>query len=146
MSSTLVGDRWYLSSFSKWNDKKQYIFWAHLPTLISNALSMHENPTTIWHKLSMTSSHQSTLLALQGHLLLVGGSQKCDKKIQRYDPKTKQLLECGQLPVEMITPCSCVLPHSQIMVAGGITDSPTYSKRAWTGNTTIHVITAEECS
>ena len=37
MSSVVVGDCWYLSSFGGWEDEKEHIFWVHLPTLISSA-------------------------------------------------------------------------------------------------------------
>ena len=67
MSSVVVGDCWYLSSFGGWNDD---IFWVHLPTLISSATSAHISTASIWHELP---TPPPTLLALQGHLLLVGG-------------------------------------------------------------------------
>ena len=53
MSSVVVGDCWYLSSFAMWKDKKECIFWAHLPTLISSATSAHT---------STASEHVSEIL------------------------------------------------------------------------------------
>ena len=72
MSSVVVGDHWYLSSFGEWKDRKEHIFFAHLPTLISTATSVHATPEQIWHELPTPPVAWSTLLALQGHLLLVG--------------------------------------------------------------------------
>ena len=132
MSSAVVGDHWYLSSFGWWKDGKRHIFWAHLPTLISSATSRHTNTASVWHELPTPPVGEPTLLALQGHLLLVGGGSV--QKLHRYDPEIKQWRDCGQLPVRMDAPCCAVLPSGELMVAGGITgDTGTYSKRTWIG-------------
>ena len=134
MSSVVVGDRWYLSSFEKWRDRKEHFFWAHLPTLTSSATSAHTSTASIWHELPTPQVVGPTLLALQGHLLLVGG-WRCKQEIHRYDPETSQWRECGQLPVGMRAPCCAVLPSGDLMVAGGWTgDTENYSKRMWIGN------------
>ena len=133
MSSVVVGDHWYLSSYGRWKDGKRHIFWAHLPTLISSATSAHTNTTSIWHELPTPPIREPTLLALQGHLLLVGGGG-CEAELHRYDPETRQWRECGQLPVGMAGPCCTVLPSGELMVTGGTTgDTRTYSKRTWIG-------------
>ena len=134
MSSVVVGDCWYLSSFGEWNDKKEHIFWVHLPTLISSATSAHTSTASIWHELPTPPVKQSTLLALQGHLLLVGGLGYI-QDIHRYDPETRQWRDCGQLPVGISAPCCGVLPSGDLMVAGGRTgDTEDYSYRMWIGN------------
>ena len=132
MSSVVVGDCWYLSSFGLWNEGKEHIFWAHLPTLTSSAISAHTTTEHIWHKLLPTPPvDEPTLLALQGHLLLVGG-RGCVQEIHRYDEETRQWRMCGQLPVAMFVPCCAFLPSGDLMVAGGITgDTMNYSKRMW---------------
>ena len=126
MSSVVVGDCWYLSSFREWNDEKEHIFWAHLPTLISSATSAHTSTASIWHELPTPPVKRPTLLALQGHLLLVGGGS-FDQEIHRYDPETRQWRECGQLPFGMYAPCCAVLPSGDLMVAVAYC-------RMWIGN------------
>ena len=131
MSSVVVGDRWYLSSFGDWEDKKKHIFWAHLPTLTSRATSAHTTTERIWHELPTPPIELPTLLALQGHLLLVGGWGSV-QEIHRYDQMTGQWRVCGQLPVGMHTPCCTELPSGDLMVAGGVTgDTDTVSQRMW---------------
>ena len=135
MSSVVVGDCWYLSSFGRWKDNMEHIFWVHLPTLISSATSAHTSTASIWHELPTPPVKQPTLLALQRHLLLVGGDYK--QLIHRYDPETRQWRECGQLPDGMLAPCCAVLPSGDLMVAGGVTtdtDRDYFSKRMWIGN------------
>ena len=131
MLSVVVGDCWYLSSFGRWKDEKEHIFWAHLPTLTSSATSAHTTTEHIWHELPTPPVAWSTLLALQGHLLLVGG-KGCVQEIHCYDQETRQWRVCGQLPVGMFAPCCAVLPSGDLMVAGGGTgDTVTSSKRMW---------------
>ena len=132
MSSVVVGDCWYFSSYGRWKDKKEHIFWVHLPTLICSATSAHTSTASIWHELPAHPLGQPTLLALQGHLLLVGG-WNCKQEIHRYDPETRQWRECGQLPVGMCAPCCAVLPSGDLMVAGGW-HTGAYSMRMWIGN------------
>ena len=131
MSSVVVCDHWYLSSFGDWKDAKKHIFWAHLPTLTSSATSAHTTTEHIWHQLPTPPVERPTLLALQGHLLLVGG-KGCVQEIHRYDQETRQWRVCGQLPVGMGGPCCAVLPSGDLMVAGGKTgDTKKDSKRMW---------------
>ena len=134
ISSVVVGDRWYLSSFGEWKDGMEHIFWAHLPTLFSSATSAHTSTASIWNELPTPPVEEPILLALQGHLLLVGG-RDYKQEIHRYDPETRQWSECGRLPVEMYAPCCAVLPSGDQLVAGGKTgDTKTRSKRMWIGN------------
>ena len=131
MSSVVVGDCWYLSSFGDWKDGKKHIFLAHLPTLISSATSAHTTTEHIWHELPTPPVAGPTILALQGQLLLVGGVGYI-QEIHCYDKETRQWRVCGQLPVAMEAPCCAVLPSGDLMVAGGGTgDTKKESKRMW---------------
>ena len=134
MSSVVIGDSWYLSSYGMWKDGKEHIFLAHLPTLTSSATSAHSTTEHIWHELPTPPVARPTLLALQGHLLLVGG-QGYSQEIYRYDKEAREWRVCGQLPVGMLAPCCAVLPSGDLMVAGGRTgDTEKFSKRMWLAN------------
>ena len=131
ISSVVVGDRWCLSSFGGWKDEKEHILWAHLPTLTSSATSAQTTTERIWHELPTPPVEQPTLLALQGHLLLVGGLGYVHE-IHHYDQETRQWRVCGQLAVGMEYPCCTELPSGDLMVAGGTTgDTETESQRMW---------------
>ena len=132
MSSVVVGDRWYLSSF-RWKDYQSHVFCAHLPTLISSATSTaHANAASIWQELPTPPVDSPTLLALQGHLLLVGG-RGWVQELHRYDPEARQWRECGQLPIGMYGTSCVVLPSGKLMVAGGRVWVSRYSKNMWLG-------------
>ena len=115
MSSVVIGDCWYLSSYGGWKDGKQHniIFWAHLPTLASSATSAHSTTEHIWHELPTPPVARPTLLALQGHLLLVGGWEY-SQEIHRYDKQAREWRVCGQLPVGMQAACCAVLPSGDL--------------------------------
>ena len=131
MSSVVIGDCWYLSSYGWWKDGKDHIFWAHLPTLISSATSAHFTTEHIWHELPTPPVAEPTLLALHGHLLLVGG-RRYPQEIHCFDKEAREWRVCGQLPVGIYATCCAVLPSGDLMVAGGWTgDTKNYSKRMW---------------
>ena len=133
MSSVVIGDCWYLSSYGRWKDGKVHIFWAHLPTLTCSATSANST-TELWHELPTPPVAEPTLLALKGHLLLVGG-QGYPQEIHCYDKQAREWSVCGQLPVGMCHPCFAVLPSGDLMVAGGWTgDTKKFSKRMWLAN------------
>ena len=134
MSSVVIGDHWCLSSYGGWEDGREHIFWTHLPTLTSSATSVHSTTEHIWHDLPTPPVAAPTLLALQGHLLLVGG-QGYSQEIHRYDKEARKWRVCGQLPVGMYAPCCAVLPSGDLMVAGGKTrDTNRASARMWLAN------------
>ena len=130
----ITSDCWYLSSYGRWEDESEHIFWAHLPTLTSSATSAHSTTEHIWNELPTPPVAAPTLLALQGHLLLVGG-HGYPQEIHRYDKEAREWKVCGQLPVGMGATCCTVLPSGDLMVAGGWTgDTKNYSKRMWLAN------------
>ena len=115
---TVIGNHWYLSSF-QWNDCRRHIFTAHLPTLVSSAVSpATTNTPSIWHELPTPPVHGPTLLALQNHLMLVGG-EGLKNDLHHYDALAKKYSQCGQLPVGVHGPSCAVLPSGELMVAGG---------------------------
>ena len=133
MSSVVIGDHWYLSSCD-WDDGNSHIFTAHLPTLVSSAVSCAKtNSPSIWQDLPIPPVHGSTLLALQKHLLLVGGGG-LEYDLHHYDPLAKKYSQCGQLPVGMHGPSCAVLPSGELVVAGGDVRGIGFSQQVWIGS------------
>ena len=120
MSAALVGDSWYLSSFGKWDDGREHIFKAHLPTLISSLYS--RSGDRIWHELPTPPVQHPVLLSLKSHLLLAGGVHMClsVQLIHRYDTAERRWRECGELPLPLSGICAAELPSGELMVAGGL--------------------------
>ena len=144
MSSVVIGDHWYLSSFY-WEDENPHIFTAHLPTLVSSAVSpARTSSASIWQELPTPPVDSPTLLALQNHLLLVGGRGPVND-LHHYDPLAKKYSQCGQLPFGMYGPSCAVLPSGELMVAGGEVEGGEvegigwsrqvwWSRRVWIGS------------
>ena len=133
MSSVVIGDHWYLSS-NEWNDDYCHIFTAHLPTLVSSAVSAaRTNSASIWQELPTPPVSSPTLLALQNHLLLVGG-RRLENDLHHYDPLAKIYSQCGQLPVGICGPSCAVLPSGELLVAGGIIESFDWPQPVWIGS------------
>ena len=132
MSSVVIGDHWYLSSFY-WNDYKSHIFTAHLPTLVSSAVSAaRTNSASIWQELPTPPVRCPTLLALQNHLLLVEGGE-LEHVLHHYDPLAKKYSQFGRLPVGMRGPSWAVLPSGELMVVGGMVAGIDRSQQVWIG-------------
>ena len=131
MSSVLIGEHWYLSSYLEWKDEKEHIFCAHLPTLISKAMSARSTTKRIWRELPRPPVAESTLLGLNGQLLLVGGEGYV-KEIRCYEEEYSEWSVCGHLPVGMCAPCCTVLPSGDLMVTRGMTgNTMNVSRQMW---------------
>ena len=132
MTAVIISDYIYISSYV-WSDYQPHVFSAHLPTLISNATC---NTTTgpTWQELPSPPVRGPTLLALQNHLLLVGG-RGVRKELYRYEGEGKKWSKCGELPVGMWAPSCAVLPSGELLVAGGKVEGVgRCSQQVWVGS------------
>lgn len=110
-----------------------YSVHAHLPTLISNAISCTATDL-VWQELPSPPVTGPTLLALQNHLLLVGGWGR-RMEIYRYEPESEIWSACAQLPARMYAPSCAVLPSGDLFVAGEAMEGVgIYSKQVWIGS------------
>ena len=132
MTVVIISDFVYISSYY-WRFGWPRVFSAHLPTLISNTT---RNTTTgpTWQELPPPPVHGPTLLALQNHLLLVGGRGR-RKELYRYKAEEREWSKCGELPVGMYAPSCAVLPSGEVLVAGGKVEGVGwYSQQVWVGS------------
>ena len=132
MTAVIISDYVYISSYV-WRDGQPHVFSAHLPTLISNAT---HNTTTgpTWQELPSPPVYGPTLLALQNHLLLVGGLGE-GKELYRYEAEGKKWSKCGELPVGMSVPSCAVLPSGELLMAGGEVEGVgEWSQQVWVGS------------
>ncbi len=136
MTAVIISDYVYISSYY-WRDGRPHLFSAHLPTLIANAT--HNTTTSpTWRELPSPPVGGPTLLALQNHLLLVGGREVGGwgwrKELYRYEAEGKKWSKCGELPVGMYAPSCAVLPSGELLVAGGEVGVREYSQQVWVGS------------
>ena len=132
MTAVIISDYVYISSYL-WYVRQPHVFSAHLPTLISNAT---RNTTTgpTWQELPSPPVDDPTLLALQNHLLLVGG-RGMRKELYRYESEERKWSKCGELPVGMVAPSCAVFPSGELLVGGGAVEGVgRYSQQVWVGS------------
>ena len=141
MTAVIISDYVYISSYL-WSDDQPHVFSAHLPTLISNTT---RNTTTgpTWQELPSPPVGGPTLLALQNHLLLVGGSEVGGrgrrKEFYRYKSEERKWSKCGELPVGMDAPSCAVLPSGELLVTrGNVEGVGMYSQQVWVGSLEEH--------
>ena len=140
MSTALVNKLWYLSSYGQWKDGKEHIFCVNLPTLISDAISIYSTTHLLWRELPTPPIRHPTLLALQEHLLLVGGIKyrqvshhEYTQALYRYDQDSAKWKSCGELPYGIWGMCAAVLSSNELMVAGGVTGDGKPTRRLLVG-------------
>ena len=122
MTSAINGNMWYLSGGFSSQGSNKHVFSVCLDELISQAVSESAGTTSPstpspWQTLTDTPLTLSTVLLLNGALLIVGGNDS--SAIHHYKPSHKSWVKVGDLPTVRWF-CACtVLPNGEIFVAGG---------------------------
>ena len=125
MSSTMIGNMWYLMSGFTNNGSGKSVMSVCVEHFISEAISQPAgaNSSTLsrWNSLPNTPSETSTALAFQGALLAVGGRDDLtpSSTIYLYQPSTSKWIKAGDMPTERSIFACTVLPNGDIMIAGG---------------------------
>ena len=102
------------------------VFKVDIIELVSQAIRQEVTPDkktcgvpaqTPWQKLPDTPFSQSTAVTLNGALLAVGGHD-CSA-IHLYHPESRSWVKAGDMPTERVQCASTVLPHGEVLLAGG---------------------------
>ena len=125
LSSATIGDICYLlGGFTREGPSKK-VFRVCLDDLIPQAASQPTSTSvpltpSPWQSLLDTPLHQSTALAFNGALLVVGGGVYPGRStVYMYHPRRKCWFKAGELPNKRHT-CGCiVLPSGEMLVSGG---------------------------
>ena len=119
MSSAINGNMWYLSGGGSIQEVNKHVFSVCLDELISQAVSQSAGSTSSpWQTLPEPPLELSTVLILNGALLIVGGWNS--SSIHLYQPGKRSWVKVGGLP-DQRQQCACtVLPNGEMFVAGGI--------------------------
>ena len=86
-----------------------------------SALTQTDKPPAQWHTVPDTPLERSTVIAVHGSLLAVGGShgRQRSSAIHVYDQEKNAWNKVGGLPTERRDCACCLLPSGEILVAGG---------------------------
>ena len=96
--------------------------------VLSVSLSALDKSPTQWCTLPDTPLERSTVIAVHGSLLAVGGSQR-SSAIHVYDQEKNTWNKVGDLPTERQDCACCWLPSGEILVAGGHDRSGNWTSR-----------------
>ena len=131
VSTATIGNTFYLVGGFR-RDSKRLVsssgqaFHVCLPELILQAIMQDEllsktssgRTISIWKSLPSVIA-DSTAVALNEHLLAVGGVHGSSSDIHLYQHSTRRWLKIGELPTRR-SQCACVvLPSGELFVAGG---------------------------
>ena len=121
-----IGSMCYLlGGFTKVATPSNKVFSICMDDLIFQATSQppdsaNARPTpSPWQTLPDTPLAYSTVLALNGALLAVGGNVLGRKAIYHYQPSSRSWVKAGELPTERMACISTVLPSGEMLVTGG---------------------------
>ena len=118
MSSTLIGNMWYLLGGYPSTLSKQTCVTVYLDELIHQAVFQLDCPSP-WQMLPDTPVSRCTAVSLNGALFAVGG-RHCSF-IHLYQPSSNSWVKVGDLPVEK-PGCACALLSSgEVLILGGDT-------------------------
>ena len=125
MSSTMIGNMWYLMGGFTDNGPSKSVMSVCVEHIFSEAISQQAGANSSrlsrWNSLPNTPSETSTALAFQGALLAVGGGGYLSRSstIYLYQPSTSKWIKAGDMPIKRSMPACTVLPNGDIMIAGG---------------------------
>ena len=117
MSSTLIGNVWYLLGGYPSSDQQTLSICVCVDDLIYHAVFQSTPSLSLWQCLPDTLSAKCTALSLNGALLAVGGVN-CPF-INLYKPSIKSWVKVGELTSARYA-CACtVLPSGKLLILGG---------------------------
>ena len=123
VSTATIGNMCYLLGGFSIGYASKKVFSVQIDELISQAVSRPAGasaPPTLspWMTLSNTPLTNSTILAINGALLAVGGLDSTT--IYHYQLSSRSWIMAGELPAERLRCCCTVLPSGEMLVAGGL--------------------------
>ena len=125
MSSTMIGNMWYLMG-GLTKERSKSVMSNCVEHIISEAISQpagaNSSILSRWNSLPNTPSETSTALAFQRALLAVGGGGYLSPSstIYLYQPSTSKWIKAGDVPTGRDMAACTVLPNGDIMIAGGV--------------------------
>ena len=130
MKSTVLNGHWYLMGGER---QGKEVYYASLDSLVASCRPSEKPLPSVWKRLpdvphvySSTAVFGNRLIAVGGARLGGGGYRSPCSSIHAYSPHTQSWVHVGDMPVELDSTCTAVLPTGDLMVIGG-----------WSGETSM---------
>ena len=117
MQSTVLNGHWYLMGGE---GQEEEVYYASLDSLVASCQPSEKPLPSVWKRLPNVPHSLSSTAVFGNRLIAVGGGYSSpSSSIHAYSPHTQSWLHVGDMPVELLSTCTAVLPTGELMVIGG---------------------------
>ena len=117
MKSTVLNGHWYLMGG---RGKGEEVYYASLDSLAASCRPSEKPLPSVWKRLPDVPHVHSSTAVFGNRLIAVGGGvYPSSSSIHAYSPHTKSWVHVGDMPVQLHSTCTAVLPTGDLMVIGG---------------------------
>ena len=147
MKSTVLNGHWYL--MGGWGPGNQ-VYCASLDSLVASCHPSEKLLPSVWKRLPDVPHEFSSTAVFGNRLIVVGGGYPLfSSSIHAYSPHTQSWVHVGDVPVELSSTCTAVLPTGELMAIGGWSDifiqESCVHKASLNGNSEWYIITCIHC-
>ena len=116
VKSTVLNGHWYLMGGERQGRK---VYYASLDSLVASCQPSKKLLPSVWKRLPDVPHELSSTAVFGNRLIAVGGGHPFSSSIHAYSPHTQSWVHVGDMPVELRSTCTAVLPTGELMVIGG---------------------------
>ena len=121
MKSTVLNRHWCL--MGGWRQGNE-VYYASLDSLVASCRPSEKPLPSVWKRLPDVPHALSSTAMFGNGLIAVGGYPPTSSSIHAYHPHTKSWVHVGDMPDELDSTCTAVLPTGDLMVIGGKSITP----------------------
>jgi hypothetical protein len=119
MKSTVLNGHWYLMGG---RGQGEEVYYASLDSLVASCRPSEKLLPSVWKRLPDVPHGRSSTAVFGNRLIAVGGGFPPSSSIHAYFPHTQSWVHVGDMPDELDSTCTAVLPTGDLMVIGGDSD------------------------
>ena len=136
MKSTVLNGHWYLMGGER---QGKEVYYASLDSLVASCLPSKKPLSSVWKRLPHVPIECSSIVVFGNRLIAVGGRRYSSPSspIHAYSPYNQSWVHVVNMPVELHSTCTAVLPTGELMAIGGWSGTPQGScvqKASFNGN------------
>ena len=116
LKSTVLDGHWYLVGG---RGQGKEVYYASLDSLVASCQPSEKPLPSVWKRLP-DAPHDHSNTAVFGNRLIAVGGFLPSSSIHAYSPHTQSWVHVGDMPIELDSTCTVVLPTGELMVIGGV--------------------------
>ena len=117
MKSTVLSGHWYLMGGV---GPGKEVYYTSLNSLVASCRPRKKHLPFVWKRLTNVPCEYFSAAVFGNRLIAVGaGYSQSNSSIHAYSPHTQSWVHMGDMPVELYSTCTSVLPTGKLMVIGG---------------------------